>query len=50
VVSFSEKSEKYLKENIKETETNSKNKNVTDLRRAINEFNKGCQPRKICKR
>jgi hypothetical protein len=35
----------YLKNKINELETNSKNKNIRDLYRDINEFKKGYQPR-----
>jgi hypothetical protein len=35
----------YLKDRINEHESNSKNKNVRDLYRGINEFKKGYQPR-----
>jgi hypothetical protein len=34
-----------LKCKINELETNSKNKNIIDLYRSINEFKQGCQPR-----
>jgi hypothetical protein len=34
----------YLKNKINELETNSKNKNIRDLYRGINEFKKGYQP------
>jgi hypothetical protein len=36
---------KYLKDEINELESNSKNKNIRDLYRGINEFKKGYQPR-----
>jgi hypothetical protein len=35
----------YLKDRINELESNSKNKNIRDLYRGINEFKKGYQPR-----
>jgi hypothetical protein len=35
----------YLKDKINELESNSKNKNIGDLIRGINKFNKGYQPR-----
>jgi hypothetical protein len=35
----------YLKDKINELESNSKNKNIRDLYRGINEFKKGYQPR-----
>jgi hypothetical protein len=35
----------YLKDRINELATNSKNKNIRDLYRGINEFKKGHQPR-----
>jgi hypothetical protein len=35
---FRNKMREYLKENINELETNSKNKNMRDLYRGINEF------------
>jgi hypothetical protein len=34
-----------MKDNINELATNSKNKNIRDLYRGINEFKKGYQPR-----
>jgi hypothetical protein len=34
-----------LKDKINELESNSKNKNIRDLYRGINEFKKGYQPR-----
>jgi hypothetical protein len=39
------KKREYLKGKINELATNSKNKNIRDLHRAINEFKRGCQPR-----
>jgi hypothetical protein len=42
---FRTKKREYLKNNINELETNSKNKNIRDLYRGINEFKKGYQPR-----
>jgi hypothetical protein len=39
------KKRKYLKNKRNELETNSKNKNIRDLYRGINEFKKGYQPR-----
>jgi hypothetical protein len=41
---FSNKKREYLEE-FNELETNSKNKNIRDLYRSINEFKKGYQPR-----
>jgi hypothetical protein len=41
---FREKRE-YLKDESNEPESNSKNKNIRDLYRGINEFKKGYQPR-----
>jgi hypothetical protein len=35
----------YLKDKLKELATNSKNKNIRDLYRGINEFRTGYQPR-----
>jgi hypothetical protein len=35
----------YLREEINELETNSKNKNIGDLYRDVNEFKQGHQPR-----
>jgi len=43
---FSNKKREYLKE-FNELETNSKNKNIRDLYRSINERKKGYQPRII---
>jgi hypothetical protein len=42
---FGAKKGEYLKNKINELETNSKNKNIRDLYRGINEFNKGYQLR-----
>jgi len=42
---ISEKKKEYLKDKIDELETNSKMKNIRDLYRGINDFNKCCQPR-----
>jgi hypothetical protein len=42
---FRNKKKEYLKPKISELETNSKNKNIRDLYRGINDFNKGYQPR-----
>jgi hypothetical protein len=39
------KKSEYLKDKINELATNSKNKNIRDLHRGINEFKRGCQPR-----
>ena len=39
------KGKKYLKVKINELETNSKNKNIRDLYRGINDFKKGYQAR-----
>jgi hypothetical protein len=39
------KKREYLKNKINKLETNSKNKNIRDLYRGINEFKKGYQPR-----
>jgi hypothetical protein len=36
---------KCLKNSINEPAVNSKNMNIGDLYRGINEFNRGCQPR-----
>jgi hypothetical protein len=41
---FRNKKKEYLKDRIKEPATNSKNKNIRDLYRGINEFKKGYQP------
>jgi hypothetical protein len=42
---FRTKKRDYLKNKINELETNSKNKNIRDLYRGINEFKTGYQPR-----
>jgi hypothetical protein len=42
---FSNKKREYLKAKINELEINSKNKNIRELYRGINDFKKGCQPR-----
>jgi hypothetical protein len=42
---FRNKKGEYLKDKIDELATNSKNKNIRDLHREINEFKKGYQPR-----
>jgi hypothetical protein len=42
---FRTKKREYLKNKINELETNSKNKNIRDLYRGINEFKKGYNPR-----
>jgi hypothetical protein len=42
---FRNKKREYSKDRINELESNSKNKNVRDLYRGINEFKKGYQPR-----
>jgi hypothetical protein len=42
---FRNKKKEYLKAKINELETTSKNKNITDLYRGINEFKSGYQPR-----
>jgi hypothetical protein len=42
---FSNKEREYLKDKIKELESNSNNKNISDLYRRINEFKKGYQLR-----
>jgi hypothetical protein len=39
------KRREYLKDKINELETNSKNRNIRDLYRGINEFKRGYQPR-----
>jgi hypothetical protein len=39
------KKREYLKDKINELESNSRNKNIRDLYRGINEFKKGYQPR-----
>jgi hypothetical protein len=43
---FRNKKRKYLKGKIKELATNSKNKNIRDLYRGINEFKRGYQTKK----
>jgi hypothetical protein len=42
---FRNKEREYLKNKINELATNSKNKNIRDLCRGINEFKRGYQPR-----
>jgi hypothetical protein len=42
---FRDKKEEYLNDIFHELSMNSKNKNVRDLCRGINEFKRGCQPR-----
>jgi hypothetical protein len=42
---FRSKKREYLKDKINELQSNSKNKNIRDLYRGINEFKKGYQPR-----
>jgi hypothetical protein len=42
---FRNKNKEYLKAKINELETNSKNKNIRDLYRGINDIKKGNQPR-----
>jgi hypothetical protein len=42
---FRSKKREYMKGKIDELATNSKNKNIRDLHRGINEFKKGYQPR-----
>jgi hypothetical protein len=42
---FRNKKREYLRDKINELESNSKNKNIRDLYRGINEFKKGYQPR-----
>jgi hypothetical protein len=42
---FRNKKREYLKDKIKELATNSKNTNIRDLHRGINELPRGCQPR-----
>jgi hypothetical protein len=42
---FRNKERDYLKDKINELQSNSKNKNIRDLYRGINEFKKGYQPR-----
>jgi hypothetical protein len=41
---FRNKKREYLKDKINELESDSKNKNIRDLYRGINEFKKGYQP------
>jgi hypothetical protein len=43
-LTFRNKEREYLKDKINELESNSKNNNITDLYRGINEFKKGYQP------
>jgi hypothetical protein len=42
---FRNKKREYLKDKINELATDSKNKNIRDLYRGINEFKRGYQPR-----
>jgi hypothetical protein len=42
---FRNKKREYLRDKINELESDSKNKNIRDLYRGINEFKKGYQPR-----
>jgi hypothetical protein len=42
---FRNKKKEYLKAKINELETNSKNKNIRDLYRGVNDFKRGYQPR-----
>jgi hypothetical protein len=42
---FRSKKREYLKDKINELESSSKNKNIRDLYRGVNEFKKGYQPR-----
>jgi hypothetical protein len=42
---FRNKKREYLKDKINELESNSKNKNIRDMCRGINDFKKGYQPR-----
>jgi hypothetical protein len=44
---FRNKKREYLKGKIKEFATDSKNKNIRDLYRGLNEFKRGYQPRSI---
>jgi hypothetical protein len=44
---FKNKKKEYLKDKINELAVNSKNKNIRDLNRGINEFKRGYQPRNI---
>jgi hypothetical protein len=43
---FRNKKRKYLKDKINELTTNSKNKNIRDFYRGINEFKRGRKPRR----
>jgi Fe-S cluster assembly ATPase SufC len=43
--SFRNKKKEYLKDKINELATNSKNKNIRDLHKGINEFKRGYQSR-----
>ena len=47
VVTKQEQKKTYLKAKIEELETNSKNNNIRELYRGINDFKKGYQPRTI---
>jgi hypothetical protein len=42
---FKNRKKEYLKDKINTLETKSRNKNIIDLYRGINEFNRGYQPR-----
>jgi hypothetical protein len=42
---FQEQEREYMKDTINEMESNSKNKNIRDLCRGVNEFKKGYQLR-----
>jgi hypothetical protein len=42
---FRNKKRKYMKDKIDEFATNSKNKNIRDLYKCINDFKKGYEPR-----
>jgi hypothetical protein len=42
---FRNTKKEYMKDKINELATNSKNKNIRELRRGINEFKRGYQPR-----
>jgi hypothetical protein len=44
-IHFRNKKREYKKDKINELESNSKNKNIRDLYRGINEFRNGYQPR-----
>ena len=44
-IHFRDKKKAYLRAKIEELKTNSKNKNIRDLYRGINDFKKGHQPR-----